>query len=77
MPSSFKFINNYDDYKESSSDRHKVQWLKVYKVSAKTESKVIAELTDIAKNELYDVYFFNDNLLNDTLKRSIDKIFLF
>ena len=74
MHNQFKYIDDFSKHNENTElDRHKIQWLKVFKVSAKTESKIIGELTDKAKNELYNVYFFNDNNINYTLKRNIDK----
>lgn len=67
---SFKFISKYNDYSNKNID--KIQWLKVSTVEAKTESKIITELTNRAVDEFYEMFYLNDKDLKKTLDKRID-----
>ncbi len=64
-----KYMYLYEEFKKDNS---RVQWLKVNDVESKTDSKIIDELTEMAETQLYDVFYFNPENIEETFKRKLD-----
>lgn len=68
-----KYILTLEDfsYKIDFDDPHRIQWLKLDPIEIQMDSKKVKDLTRYVLDNLFDIYFFNDKEIQNTLKRKL------